>query len=92
LYFGILIPDQSIDRVGDDAKPGWIPSGVRLRDYPQLERLAWQIHGTDALTPLPRHRASTSNRRHPDRDALEPRERDLIDALRRALGETAGPV
>jgi hypothetical protein len=71
LYFGILIPDQSIDRVGDDAKPGWIPSRIRLRDYPQLERLAWQIQGTDALGP---------------------RERDLIDALRRALGETAGPV
>jgi hypothetical protein len=71
LYFGILIPDQSVDRVGDDAKPGWIPIRIRLRDYPQLERLAWQIQGTDAL---------------------EPRERDLIDALRRALGETAGPV
>jgi hypothetical protein len=46
LDFGILTPeDQPADAVGNDAKPGWIPVRVRLRDYPQLKRLAWQIHG-----------------------------------------------
>jgi transcriptional regulator with XRE-family HTH domain len=88
LDFGILAPDQPADAVGDDAKPGWIPVRIRLRDYPQLKRLAWQIHGTDALTPVEALGIYERNRRHLDLDALEPRERELIDALRRALGET----
>ncbi len=46
LDFGILTPeDQPADADGKDATPGWIPVRVRLRDYPQLKRLAWLIHG-----------------------------------------------
>jgi hypothetical protein len=46
LDFGILTPeDQPADAVGNNTKPGWIPVRVPLRDYPQLKRLAWQIHG-----------------------------------------------
>jgi hypothetical protein len=36
LDFGILTPDQPANAVGEDAKPGWIPVRVRLRDYPRL--------------------------------------------------------
>ncbi|HYN79453.1 MAG TPA: helix-turn-helix domain-containing protein [Lamprocystis sp. (in: g-proteobacteria)] len=88
LDFGILTPDRLADAVGDDAKPGWIPVRVRLGDYPQLKRLAWQIHGTDELTPREALGIYERNRRHLDLAALEPSERELIDALRRALGET----
>jgi transcriptional regulator with XRE-family HTH domain len=87
LDFGILAPDQPADAVGDHAKPGWIPVRIRLQDYPQLKRLAWQIHGTDALTPVEALGIYERNRRHLDLDALEPRERELIDALCRAFGE-----
>ncbi|MBK1646596.1 XRE family transcriptional regulator [Thiocapsa imhoffii] len=87
LDFGILAPDQPAAAVGDHAKPGWIPVRIRLHDYPQLKRLAWQIHGTDALTPVEALGIYERNRRHLDLDALEPRERELIDALCRALGE-----
>ncbi len=87
LDFGILAPDQPANAVGDHAKPGWIPVRIRLQDYPQLKRLAWQIHGTDALTPVEALGIYERNRRHLDLDALEPRERELIDALCRALGE-----
>lgn len=31
---------------------GLIPVRIRLADYPQLKKLAWQIHGTDELTPV----------------------------------------
>ncbi len=92
LDFGILAPDQSADSLGDDAKPGWIPVRIQLRDYPQLKRLAWHIHGTDALTPVEALGIYERNRRHLDLDALEPRERELIDALGRAFGETRSRV
>lgn len=92
LDFGILTPDQPADTVGDDATAGWIPVRIRLRDYPQLKRLAWQVHGTDALTPVEALGIYERNRRHLDLAALEPQERELIDALRRALGETHSRV
>lgn len=92
LDFGILTPDRPADAVGEDAKSGWIPVRIRLRDYPQLERLAWHIQGTDALTPVEALGIYERNQRHLDLEALEPRERNLIDALRRALGETHSRV
>ena len=38
-------PNEQLDRTG------WIPARVVLADYPQLRALAWQVHGTDTLTP-----------------------------------------
>ena len=65
---------------------------VGLADYPQLEQLAWQVHGTDELTPAEALSIYRRNWRHVDANALEPRERDLIDALRIALGDQGGDV
>lgn len=65
---------------------GWIPARVRLADYPQLRRLAWQVHGTDALTPAEALGYYERNARHFDEAALEPQERRLIEGLRLALG------
>jgi transcriptional regulator with XRE-family HTH domain len=65
---------------------GWIPARVRLADYPELQRLAWHVHGKDALTPAQALGIYERNLRHMDLKALEPRERDLIEALRQALG------
>ena len=67
--------------------PLWIPARVRLADYPQLKQLAWQVHGTDELTPAEALSIYDRNERHMDMQALEPAERMLIDALRVALGE-----
>lgn len=65
---------------------GWIPARVRLSDYPQLKQLAWQIHGTDEVTPLEALDIYERNARHLDHAALDTRERQLIDTLRKALG------
>ncbi len=65
---------------------GWIPARIRLADYPQLKLLAWQVQGTDELTPLEAFDIYERNTRHLDSDALEPREQQLLDALRLALG------
>jgi transcriptional regulator with XRE-family HTH domain len=67
--------------------PLWIPARVRLADYPQLKQLAWQVHGTDELTPAEALSIYERNARHLDMQTLEPAERMLIDALRVALGD-----
>ena len=64
----------------------WIPARVRLSEYPELKKLAWQLHGTDDLTPAEALDIYERNARHLDEAALLPHERDLIDALRKALG------
>lgn len=71
---------------------GWIPARVRLADYPQLKQLAWQVQGTDALTPVEALSIYERNARHLDTAAIDAREQDLIDALRLALGGSAGHV
>ena len=67
--------------------PLWLPARVRLADYPQLKQLAWQVQGTNELTPAEALSIYERNMRHLDMQALEPTERRLIDALRLALGD-----
>ena len=67
--------------------PLWLPARVRLADYPQLKQLAWQVHGTDELTPAEALSIYERNARHLEMQALQPAERMLIDALRVALGD-----
>lgn len=82
--FGIL---QPADQAPGTDHEGWIPTRIHLADYPQLKQLAWQVHGTDELTPAEALSIYDRNWRHVDVNALEPRERQLIDALRIGLGE-----
>lgn len=89
LEFGILTPAKS---VAEEFRAGWIPARIRLADYPQLKQLAWQVHGTDALTPVEALGIYERNSRHLDLQALEPRERHLIEALRQALGDSRHDV
>lgn len=84
--FGIIKP-AGPPATRDEARKGWIPARIPLEDYPQLKQLAWQVHGTADLTPVEALNIYERNWRHVDEQALEPRERDLIEALRLALGE-----
>ena len=85
LEFGILPPYNPTAEVGDDHRKGWIPVRIHLSDYPQLKQLAWQIHGTDELTPVEAMDIYERNGRHLDFAAMEPGERHLIEALRLAF-------
>jgi len=76
-------------RVPHDTK-GWIPARIVLADYPQLKRLAWHVQGTGVLTPAEALGVYERHLRHLDLDAMEPREQDLLEALRLGLGQ--GPV
>ena len=70
-------------------RAGWIPARVALADYPQLRALAWQVHGTDTLTPAEALGIYERNARHLDMEAMPTHERALLDALRLALQRTA---
>lgn len=92
LEFGIIRPKGGTNETADSDRQGWIPARIRIADYPQLQRLAWQVQGTDVLTPREALNIYERNWRHMDVQALEPRERQLIEALRLALGEGGGDV
>lgn len=63
-----------------------LPAKVRLRDYPELEKLAWQLQGIEELSPAEALQLYERNWRHVDQRALADPERELIEALSRALG------
>ena len=92
LDFCIVTPPNPASNVSDDTRKGWIPARIHLSDYPQLKQLAWQVHGTDELTPVEALDIYERNGRHLDFTAMEPRERHLIDALRLAFGEGCSHV
>lgn len=64
----------------------WIPVRVRLADYQQLKALAWQVHGTDTLTPMEALGIYERNARHLDTAAMSVAEQALLQALRTGLG------
>lgn len=66
-------------------RAGWIPARVRLAEYPQLQSLAWQVHGSDTLTPLEALGIYERNARHLDLQAMSANEQALLDALRLGL-------
>ena len=86
--FGMILPSHP-----EPAKPqhddhrGWIPARIRLADYPQLKQLAWQVHGTDELTPTEALGIYDRNWRHIDESLLTAHEKQLVEALHLALGE-----
>lgn len=87
LDFGILAP-RSISAAATRSE-AWIPARVRIADYPQLKQLAWQVHGTDELSAAEALAIYERNWRHLDPAAMGPGERDLVDALRLALGRSS---
>jgi transcriptional regulator with XRE-family HTH domain len=63
-----------------------LPKRIRLRDYPQLKQLAWQLHGVDEISPRQALELYERNWRHVDRPALSEDEAALIDTLSREIG------
>ena len=68
----------------------WIPVRVRLADYPQLKALAWQVHGSEALTPIEALGIYERNARHLDMAAMSSAEQALLLALQTGLGKGLG--
>lgn len=70
----------------------WLPLRIWLADYPQLKALAWQVHGTDVLTPAEALDIYERNARHLDEQAMPTHEQALLAALREAFGRTTHHV
>ena len=62
-----------------------LPRRIRLRDFPQLQKLAWQLQGVDEISPQEALDLYERNWRHLDGAALSDDEAALIDALSREL-------
>ncbi len=82
----------SLSSAENQDRPGWIPVRISLDNYPQLKQLAWQVQGPGDLKPAEALGIYERNWRHVDVAALEPQERNLIDALRLAFGGVQGDV
>ena len=78
-----LVEPRGRSRSG--GKPPY-PARIRLADYPQLKKLAWQLHGVRTLTPEDALGLYERNWRHVDTAALDPAERALVTALAQHLG------
>jgi len=63
-----------------------LPQRVRLADFPQLKRLAWQLHDVDELSPADALNLYERNWRHVDRASMAPAESALLQALVDQLG------
>ena len=81
---GLRLPDADKPLVSKNEES--IPTRIRLDDFPQLRQLAWQVHGTDSLTPIEARDIYERNWRHMDLAKLDDTERQLINALQTGLG------
>ncbi len=73
-------------------RSGWWPVRILLADYPQLKALAWQVHGTDHLTPVEAFDIYERNARHLDLSTMAAQEQALWQALQEAFGKRAAHV
>lgn len=74
----------------DTDRQNLIPARIHLSEYPQLRQLAWQIQGTDELTPLEALGIYERNARHLDMQTMSLSEQQLLAALRLGLGDRSG--
>ena len=94
----VLGLDMAVREVRSDTpptqgnKPGWIPIRITLADYPQLQQLAWHVHGTNTFALSPREALDIYERhgRHLDAAEMSDQEQALLAGLREAFGSTHG--
>lgn len=87
LDFDLKLPLSQEHHDADPCLINWIPVRINLADYPMLKQLAWQVHGTDELTPKEALSIYERNWRHLEPEAMTVQERQLVNALRKGLGD-----
>lgn len=63
-----------------------LPSKIKIGNYKQLKKLAWQLKGTQELTPQEALDLYERNWRHVDVKSLDAREKKLLKSLLAAFG------
>jgi transcriptional regulator with XRE-family HTH domain len=64
-----------------------LPTKIRIADYPQLKRLAWQLKRSAELSPQEVLSIYERNWRHIDLRSLDSEEQELIEKLLVAFGK-----
>jgi transcriptional regulator with XRE-family HTH domain len=64
-----------------------LPDRIRLEEYPQLKKLAWQLGGVAELTPQEALDLYERNWRHVETQSLSMKEIALINAIAMTLGK-----
>lgn len=88
----LQLQDQEAAKPTPAERSGWWPVRIALADYPQLKALAWQVHGTDHLTPVEAFDIYERNARHLDMPTMGAQEQALWQALQEAFGKRAAHV
>ncbi len=83
LALGVSGPPPAAPRRSEKAS---VPQRIRLAEYPQLQRLAWQYQGATEVTAAEALNLYERNWRHLEQGALAPHERALIQSLVAGLG------
>lgn len=81
----LVLQDPRRDKPRPRPKPK-LPKTLRLTDYPQLMRLAWQLKGKQEISPEEAADVYERNWRHVELAAMDVRERELVDTLLAAFG------
>jgi transcriptional regulator with XRE-family HTH domain len=88
----LQLQDHAAAQPAPTDRTGWWPVRIALADYPQLKSLAWQVHGTDHLTPVEAFDIFERNARHLDTTSLTEQEQTLWQDLQQAFGKRAAHV
>jgi transcriptional regulator with XRE-family HTH domain len=88
----LQLQEEETARQAQADRSGWWPVRIALSDYPQLKALAWQVQGTDHLTPVEAFDIYERNARHLDASSLTQQEQALWHALQQAFGKRAAHV
>ncbi len=80
-----LVDLRSQKRKRDSLKPK-LPPKIRLADYKQLKRLAWQLRDTKEISPKEALDLYERNWRHVDVKAMDSREQEFLETLLAAFG------
>jgi DNA-binding XRE family transcriptional regulator len=86
------LQDPKTAKTNPVVQSGWWPVRIALADYPQLKALAWQVQGTDHLTPVEAFDIYERNARHLDLPFMAEQEQALLQALQQAFGKRATHV
>ncbi|HEY2257655.1 MAG TPA: helix-turn-helix domain-containing protein [Variovorax sp.] len=81
----VAAPKAETEPAAEMAAAG-MPAAIRVADYPQLHRLAWQLPEDALLTPGEALGLYERNWRHVDRTTMGRGESDLLEALVRGPG------
>ena len=63
-----------------------LPKEIRIAEYKQLKKLAWQLKGSQKLSPQEALELYERNWRHVDIKAMDAKEKKLIELLLRGFG------